>query len=1261
MRQPCLRRSYTRTLFLLIGLHCGIASADALPGSVDAYEQQTARAALGRLLDLAERAESRRGGETAIARRRAETSDAMHTAAWLDWLPDFSIAVRRQVEQDVGSNSSAPRWRLDLEGQLLLSLPKLRATGTAGAAQAKAQAELEQTAFATRERALMAGLELYLVERKAKLVKDQIATLEALLPQTRDAVLIEGYLGEIRGTLAQLELDQRQAAQQLGATLGSVLESSGLDPRLDLPLLLNAIRTQLSQSRPRVAQIRSADTNLEQQRLRGIESQAWYLPDLRSTTLAQLPQGNGPEGASFRLAGITTEIAFGLRLRPGLPALQAAQRHAIAKSRFDDHQSRLLRERTEDEARIRIEQLSRLWQGDAGIRLASAGLDDAMRRFARGERTTSELAAASRTLLAAQLAREALLGEAVLTQITLSANDRTDLRPSSGVTQETLAPAEVDRRAEQALSDSPLLKSATADAERAEQRARSERFVFATALEAGVLLPLYDRGDFNLNGRPELSFSGSGSLTTPVREISMLGRWSFDLRTTGPRVAAFESDARWRRAHADLVRKRQQWAQLAARLELAEARKSVELSRQTVEFTTEAAVREQRWLQQGAANERDIRAADLARQIATVDLGKAEARQRSAEVLLASYLGASRGNSFIVNDTPEGLERWASERFLPDNDLLGFESSGRRREATLEADATRAQTRLLEKPARTTTFTAQAMQGLRGGAFSLTFAVGVALDPPRDALQATRAAEREGAARGRLSALESELGEQRAKLQQRFDRANALISAEDSNRQRLHTLLGILSAQQAATPDVHEAVKLRQHAELQAALFASEKRRAEADEQRRAASLSALAWGINRLAAGPLATPERTLADTEHALIEPRSEVAVADAAATVASEHQPLPVVSGLHLLGPFAVGSYSADRIAGPTTNKVWRGDLGVGLSLGLDESLAFIGSRELAAAAEEERGAARQEAALRAVHEIGRTWTARELERLSAQEETEAQRYLEGSVAPRFGLGQVTATTLIDAQQRYAFSQLRHSSDQSLLTTQRALLTAMGASVSDAALDEYQRRATAWWNETRSDTAQTAAGTTPSPAERAAEARKDAAASAVTASALRVVSPITALVEFRPARLKTTTGLEEEETRTTTTAHEVLWVFSLIMPIKPKELGTLSIAAAKAGESDDELGAATRAARLMKLGLQGRVAALEQSRASAATHRQAAERALFELDRRLRAGADHTGIDELAAARQALVDARRAEVLVTGASLEAALALRAIRENR
>jgi outer membrane efflux protein len=1268
MRQRLLRRPSALALLLMLGLEFRPGSAHALaPERGGSPELQAARSAVERLLKLTERAESRRGGDLAIARRQAETSNAETTAAWLDWLPDFSAAVRRQVEQETDSDSSVSGWRLDFEGRLALSLRKLSATDTARAAQVKGQAELEQAAYATRQRTLEAGFELYFQERKIELLKDQISAFEPLLAMTRtprpglmtDGVLVEGYLAELQGTLSGLQLEQRDQAQRLGARLAVPLDESGIDPRLELPLLLELIRAELGQSSPHVAQVRRADTQLEEERLRWVERQAWYVPELRSTTLALLPRGSTPGSSAPRLTSVTTELALALRLRPGVPALQVAQRRAVDKSVFDHEQSRRRRERVEDEARARVGELSRLWPDESGIRAAAAQFDDTARRFARGERSVAELAAANRTLLGTQLAREALLRDAILAQITLYANDHTDLSPAAESRREALTPGEVDRRSVRAADSAAIVKGARAEAERAEQRARSERFVFSTALEAGVSLPLYKSEDVAAgNVRPELSLSGSGSLTTPVRELSVLARWSLDLRAGSASQRAFESESRLRTVQAELTKKRYQWAQIEARIELAQATKSVELSQRVSQLALESLRREQRWLEQGAASERDLRAAELTSHAAALERGKAQARLRSAQIRLASYLGTTRGTELTVNETPEALESWLMQNFIPQHRLLGFEADGRRRQAELETETARAQTEALERPTRGTTLTTQATQGLSGGAFSLTFALGVALGSTREPLQIARAAEREGAARGRLTSLERELDEQRARVEQHLDEANALLDAEKGIQQRLSSLLETVRAEQAAAPDVHQAIKQRQLGDLEASLLDSEKRRLEADEQRRSARLQALALGDAALASRSKSAPSG-LADSERALVEQRAAVTVADAAAASTRDHLPLPVVSAFHLVGPFTVGSYDANRAIGPVTTKAWRGDLGLGLAFHLDESLGVISSRKLSNAADLERTRARKSAALDAIHELGRTWTARELERLSAEEEAEALHHLEGSVKPRFALGQVTVATVVQAQQQQAFARLRHSSDQSLLRTQHALLAALGAQVSNDALDEYQRRASAWVASDRAAVAATATNSEASASELAARSRSAAASSAVAESALRVVSPITGLVELRPALLETTSG--SGESRETTKGHQLSWVLSLIVPFKPKEFGSLAIASARARESDEELGATARDARLVRQSLQARFTALRKDQAGATDRRVAAERALTELEDRLRAARAHATIDQVAPARQALFDARRAEALANGATLEAALLLRAIQENR
>jgi len=402
MRRRPLHRSSGLILPFLVSLLFHTASGRASQAAQTSSAEPTPeRAAIRRLLRLGERAESLGGGDIALAQRRADTSDAKTTSAWLDWLPDFSVAVRRQLEQETDTELNVPRWRVDIEGQLALSMPKARAIAVANAARDKARAELQQATHAARTRTLEAGLKLHFLERRAALLRDQIDAFSSLASEvqraaggtlTDERVLLEGYSGELRGTLAGIESEQREAAQRLAARLETALTDSGLDPRLDLPSLLAAVQAETAGSKAQLARIQRADIELEKQRLAWTESQSWYVPELRATTLATLPQGSGsPEDGVRGTTSVTSELALGLRVRPGVPALQAAQQHAIAKSRFDEEHSRWLRAQTEDRARARVEELSRAWGGDGGVRVAKAEFDDVMRRFARARSSVCAL------------------------------------------------------------------------------------------------------------------------------------------------------------------------------------------------------------------------------------------------------------------------------------------------------------------------------------------------------------------------------------------------------------------------------------------------------------------------------------------------------------------------------------------------------------------------------------------------------------------------------------------------------------------------------------------------------------------------------------------------------------------------------------------------------------------------------------------------------------------------------------------------------
>ena len=86
---------------------------------------------------------------------------------------------------------------------------------------------------------------------------------------------------------------------------------------------------------------------------------------------------------------------------------------------------------------------------------------------------------------------------------------------------------------------------------------------------------------------------------------------------------------------------------------------------------------------------------------------------------------------------------------------------------------------------------------------------------------------------------------------------------------------------------------------------------------------------------------------------------------------------------------------------------------------------------------------------------------------------------------------------------------------------------------------------------------------PAQLAAQARRGAARSEAAATALRVVSPLNGLVEFRPAKIQTESGRPGAEQ--TVSSSELLWVVSLIVPFRPKVLGAVAVESARARLSD------------------------------------------------------------------------------------------------
>lgn len=1242
----------------------GHAGAFAAPGEEPARTNPAgvpsvaaSKAALAQLLDRGESAEKRRGGTVAVAAREYDVASAEIVDAWLAWLPDFSLALRRQYDSTASGNVFAPRFRIDVEGQAAFSLQKFAAASVARAARTKAQADVAQARHLARQATLFQVMDLYLAERRALSIRDQIADFEHLTSSLAgargegdsDAVLLGGRLAELRGDLAELERKRRDAAGELAAALDTNIEETGIAPKLELRDLLELIRSAMQDAPSKADDVLRAQVNLERERLRSAASQAWYQPQLRANGVAQFPKSDPGDvnGDRFRLAGITAEFSLGLRIKPGVPSLEGAAEQAIARSGFESSQSGWQRGQLADRARVVRDTLSQLWAEQLGVPAARTSYADATQRFMRGERSASDVSAASRRLLEVELERDAILQQVLTAQIVL-ASDAAAASPAQREGRAPITLAEANERCLRAADDAAMVKTALAEARRARLRARGETYPVQTSLDAGVSVPVYRNDSLNLESRPLLAFAGTSTLTTPVREVSALGRWSVDVRSMGPTARALNSEAELRVAEAEFARKRFLWGTLEARLELAHARAELEVAERAVALALRRVELERRWLQQGAASDEDVRAAELAQRAALLAHGRAEAREHAAALLVGSYLGAPRGTELRIDETPRAVEAWAREHLFPEQNLSGFQATFERRIAELEVQATRARAEALARPPRTTTFAAQATQGLHGGAFSLTLAVSVALDPLRDPPQAARAARFEGAARGRLVALDRELNERRVRATERAATASKALEAERLNANQLARLDASLRADQAALPGVHEAVKERGQTALETARLESERRRLDAEERLRRASLEALALDAPAAAATPLPRArDQSLTAALASMRDEHRDVIVADAIAhDVSARSGALPVASALHLVGPFSVGSYLATRVTGPSTTKMLQADQGVGLALALDEAASFGSLVKLRQSAQLEQKAARRQTELAAVSELARAWTARELERLSRNEEAAANRYIDESVAPRFALGQVTPALLAGAELERTNARVGHAADQSSLEAIRRTLAAQGVTLDDSLLDEYGRKASVLL---RSDPTAAREATSHDPAELAARARSAAATYDVVASGLRILSPITGLLEFRPAHIDVSSGTGDA--RVTSTDRELLWVLSLLVPVRFQAIGRLSVDLARARLSEEQVAAVSRRARNERLGRARELSLAQTARAAAVERREDVERAYNELERRFRNQERRTSIDDVARARKTLFEAQRAEILATGALLEAA----------
>ncbi len=1245
-------------------LSCCLVVSHARAGAIEPTTLDPSRTALRRLL-LAESAqEERRGGDIALARRRYELAGAQTTDAWLDWLPDFSAALRRQIAKGSDPGASTPRWRVDIQSQAVLSLQKLATVASARAAQTKAHAELAETQHTLTVTTLISCLARYVAERKALVVEEHLTELGELVDGMRtgklpapegggEELLIKVRVEELRSSLAEIELERQRASSRLISL--SLHDSSGLDPHMDLNAMLSLVREAMADSPSRADDVEQSDLELAQKRVDLAETRRWYVPELRAAAVALLPKSDvaGSGNSAFHLESITGELTLDLHAFPGEPFLRAAAAQGVARSRWLARQARSTRARIADQARVLRDALSELWSDERGLVSASAGFDDVSRRFARGERSAAELAEASRTLTDARLEREVVFEQAVVAQIALTAASGADtaLPPTSRARQIDMV--EVERLSARAVADAPSVNAARAEAERAAQAARAESYRLRYSLEAGVLCPLLQRESSILELRPELGLAGAGLAPIAVRETSLLGRWSMNLLDTGRSFHVLERESALRQAQAELSRKSFLWDELLARLEVSHARAGSQHAELRAAFFRENLEQEHHSFAEGAATAEDVRSAERAAHTALAVSARAAARLEAAELMLAQKLGAPRGSRVTVAETPAALEAWARDRFIPQQQLLGFASALTQRVAELQVGYTEAQAESLTSPPRSVTLTAEATQGLLGGAYSLTLGVGVALDPTREPTKIVRAAELAGAATGRLGALRRELDDQRAQATHRAAEAADLMNVEASIQRDIHSRIQSVRAEQAGATGESSTLKQRELAALRAALLESEARALDDDERRSTAGLQALSLGAGLertdLRSGTFRAALSTLTETD-------ADVASADAAARQAERANPAPVVTSLHLAGPFVAGSYPVTRVAGPSTTRTLQANLGLGASIGLDEAVAFVANADVLESAQLERRAARTAAARAALRDIAQTWTARELARLGALEETEARRYFEDSVLPRFKLGLVATELVTAAQNDSARATVRRSAAESRLKLQLASLQARGALVSDMVLDEYASKTDVLLS------ADVGAALAPSRAgsegvnsrEGAARARRGAARAEALATALRVVSPVTGLVELRPANIRSETGRPGAEQNVS--SGELLWVLSMIVPVRPKVLGSVGVELARSQLANEELGATSRERQRSDALLRTELYARRQSYAVALQAERASERARGELERRLRAGEDQTTLDDVVRARQVSFDAQRALIEAKGAALAAQSAISA-----
>ncbi|HET9960674.1 MAG TPA: TolC family protein, partial [Polyangiaceae bacterium] len=282
-----------------------------------------------------------------------------------------------------------------------------------------------------------------------------------------------------------------------------------------------------------------------------------------------------------------------------------------------------------------------------------------------------------------------------------------------------------------------------------------------------------------------------------------------------------------------------------------------------------------------------------------------------------------------------------------------------------------------------------------------------------------------------------------------------------------------------------------------------------------------------------------------------------------------------------------------------------------------------------------------------EVAELWRARELHRLAVRREAGARDWLTRWVSPRYELGHLGNHAVAQAEADLTSAAVDLERARARLLAAEAALTTPELKFDMRLLDQYEQAFST--ESTSSSDWRQLESTAPnrSPSLLAARERASAQRTQASATGLRVLSPITGLVDVRPSR--TSTDTETSEARRTTSSTERLLEFSVTVPFKPRELGSLIHAGARArlGSAQAERIASELVLTLKQLRSE---ADSRQSQLRAARERKrAAELAYAEVERRYRAAEELTALDDVRRMQLELFAADRELIQARAATLE------------